>query len=122
MASDVDIINSAASEYLAELNRNREVNLVLCKCEKCDTPEVPLWERINFVARSTASRHFTAQRAAKRQPPARKGANLEQSFWKPVDVIAFFEQEALRALQDLCTSRNLGRNPVMQSHFVITRA
>ena len=68
--------------------------------EKCESPEVPLWERIHFVSRSTASRHLSAQRAAKKQPPARRGANLEQSFWKPVDVIALFKQEALRALQE----------------------
>ena len=100
MASDVEVINSAAFIYLAELDRNREVDLVLCKCENCETPEVPLWERINFVSRSTASRHINAQRAAKKQPPARRGANSEQSFWKAMEVITLFKQEALQALQE----------------------
>ena len=44
---------------------------------------------------------------SKKQPPARKGSNDQQSFWKPEEVVALFRQEALAALQEDAAARQL---------------
>lgn len=106
MDSDVRSINSAAAQFLAELNNKRTSGLVLCKCDCCEKPglDVPVWERTNFVARSTASLHVRTERLAKKQPPAKKGRQQDQSFWTPLEVVEVFRQEALLALQEGITA------------------
>ena len=100
MESDVDKLNQLASKLFADLNEQRQNGYVLCKCEECDHSDAPVWERSNFCSRGTSSLHIKNQRIRNKQPPARKGSNDQQSFWKPEEVVALFRQEALAALQE----------------------
>ena len=90
MESDVDQLNQLASKLFADLNGQRQNGYVLCKCEECDHSDAPVWERSNFCSRGTSSLYIKNQRIRKKQPPARKGSNDQQSFWKPEEVVAFF--------------------------------
>ena len=100
MASDAELINDAAIQYLAELQRRREDHKVLCRCQACCSSDVPVWERTNFVARGTAARHCKEERRNNNLPPLRLGSNADQSFWKPEDVVTVFTQEAHQALRE----------------------
>ena len=99
MASDLDLVDNLIIEYLAELASQRQADKVLCRCQACSIPGVPLWERVNFTHRSKAAKHCREERQKNNLPPPQKGSNAEQSFWKPENVIAAFKREARQALQ-----------------------
>lgn len=121
MESDVDKVYRLASKLFADLNEQRQNGYVLCKCEACDQSDAPVWERCNFCSRGTSSLHSKNQRIRKKQPPARKGSNDQQSFWKPEEVVALFRQEALAALQEDAAARQLSPGIVFLDLQLVAR-
>ena len=99
-ASDVDLVNDLAIEFLDKVERQRQASKVLCRCQACSVPGVPLWERVNFIHRSKAAKHCREEREKNNLPPLQRGPNAGQSFWKPEDVVTVFKHEALQALQE----------------------
>ena len=62
MASDADLVNDLANEYLDKLERQRQASKVFCCCQACSVPGVPLWERVNIIHRSKAAKHCREER------------------------------------------------------------
>ncbi len=62
MQSEVAAVNRLVSELYTKLDNQRRAGKVLCKCEDCEKPDVPVWERSNFTSRGNAALHLKNQR------------------------------------------------------------
>lgn len=100
MESDLHKVHKLVSKLLTELNHYRAENKVLCRCDLCEKPDVPVWERKNFCSRGNANLHARNQRSRKRQRESDTRSHKDQSFWKPCEVADLFRREALAALQE----------------------
>ncbi len=87
MQSELAAVNRLVSELCIELENQQRAGKVLCKCDDCEKPDVPVWERSNFTARGNAALHLKNQRVRKRRPPVGRGSRAQQSFWKLEDVV-----------------------------------
>lgn len=81
------------------LVRKHNCGLVLCKCDDCSSEDIFVWERDNFVHRSKAYRHMTAQCKRKRTAVTEKDKQKDFSFWRPESVVALYKREVIAALQ-----------------------